>query len=271
MVLSWEFSTKYHTLARAVTLAPSTSAPAGSPWSGSSNAPNSWEIDVPLALARNRRAVIRGGMPEICRACSRIPRGLTATLALVLALVDAPCFVSAQTSVSVEYRTKASFLAKFPSFIDWPESAFSSATAPFLICVVGDFRFGTVLAEFARNTLPHGRRVDVRWPRKDGELRNCQILFVSDSEASRYIKILQIVQGAGILTVGETADFLVRGGMMSFSFQHEALQFEVDLGAANKAHLRVSSRLLALARRVVNNPESSHHEATAEVTSREVK
>jgi hypothetical protein len=271
VVLSWEFPTEYPEVDRAVTLVPSTSVPAGSPWSGISNAPNSWEIDVPLAFGPNRKIVMRGRMPAVCHDCCRIRRGLTARLALVLVLVGAPCFVSAQSSVSAEYRTKASFLAKFPSFIDWPESAFSSAEAPFLICVVGDFRFGTALAEFARNTLPHGRRVDVRWPRKDAELRNCQILFVSNSEVSRYIKILQIVQGAGILTVGETADFLVRGGMMSFSFQHEALQFEVDLGAANKAHLRVSSRLLALAHRVVNNPESSNHGATAEVTVQEVK
>jgi hypothetical protein len=41
----------------------------------------------------------------------------------------------AQSSVAAEYRTKASFLATFPSFIEWPESAFSSAEAPFVVCV----------------------------------------------------------------------------------------------------------------------------------------
>jgi hypothetical protein len=58
--------------------------------------------------------------------------------------------------------------------------------------------------------------------------------------------------GTGVLTVGETPDFLSVGGMLSFSFKNDSLQFEVNLVAVNEAHLRVSSKLLALARRVVN-------------------
>jgi hypothetical protein len=90
---------------------------------------------------------------------------------------------------------------------------------------------------------------------KDPELRSCHILFVSQSQAKRYAKVLQAVQGANVLTVGETPDFLSAGGAFTFSFQNEALQFDVNLLAANDAHLKVSSRLLA--RRVVNQTESS--------------
>jgi hypothetical protein len=175
----------------------------------------------------------------------------------IVVLLLAAHSVAAQDSVSLEYRNKASFLATFPSFIDWPGDAFPAAGTPFLVCVVGDFRFGTYLAEVTRSTAPHGRRVEVRWVHKDQELRSCHILFISRSESKRYAKVLQLVQGADVLTVGETPDFLSAGGALSFSFQNETLQFEVNLIAANDAHLRVSSRLLALARRVVNNPEAS--------------
>jgi hypothetical protein len=161
------------------------------------------------------------------------------------------------TTVTKEYRTKATFLATFPSFIDWPEDAFPAGTSPFLVCVVGDFQFGTSLAEFTRSSFPHGRRVEVRWVHKDSELRECHILFVSRSEAKRYAKVLQLVQGADVLTVGETSDFLSAGGALSFAFQNESLQFEVNLPAARDAHLRVSSKLLALARRVVGRPETT--------------
>jgi len=175
----------------------------------------------------------------------------------IVLLLMAGHSVTAQSSVALEYRNKASFLATFPSFIDWPGNAFPAAEAPFLVCVLGDFQFGTYLAEVTRSTAAHGRRVEVRWVHKDQELRNCHILFVSRSESKRYAKVLQVVQGADVLTFGETPDFLSAGGALSFSFLNEALQFEVNLVAANDAHLRVSSRLLALARRVVNNPESS--------------
>lgn len=115
------------------------------------------------------------------------------------------------------------------------------------------------LLRYSKGTVlcPIGRRVEVRWVHKDQELRSCHILFVSRSESKRYARVLQVVQGADVLTVGETPDFLSTGGALSFTFENEVLQFEVNLVAANDAHLRVSSRLLALARRVVNNPEAS--------------
>lgn len=99
-------------------------------------------------------------------------------------LLAAPSVV-AQLTVPLEYRNKASFLATFPSFIDWPGEAFQTAKAPFVVCVMGDFRFGTYLAEITRSTTPHGRRTEVRWVHKDPELRSCHILFVGQSEAKR--------------------------------------------------------------------------------------
>jgi YfiR/HmsC-like len=160
--------------------------------------------------------------------------------------------VTAQNSKPTEYRSKAHFLATFPSFVEWPEIAFPSKDSPFLICVRGDFSFGTSLAELARDASPHGKRVEVRWVHNDQELRSCHIAFISRSESKRYAKLLQLLDGSGVLTVGETPDFLERGGAISFSFEGEALQFEVNLVAADSAHLKINSRLLTLARRVVN-------------------
>ena len=102
-------------------------------------------------------------------------------------------------------QTKASYLATFPSFIEWPETAFASE-APFLVCVIGDFRFGTALAEL--------RGIHPLWPAdrrslgaQERGLKELSLLFVSNSEAKSYARILKIVQGAGILTVGETRIF----------------------------------------------------------------
>jgi hypothetical protein len=92
---------------------------------------------------------------------------------------------------------------------------------------------------------------------KDDELRECNFLFVSSSESKRYAKVLQSVQGADVLTVGETSDFLSAGGALSFFFDDRALQFEVNLVTVSEAHLHVSSRLLALARHVVGKPEEA--------------
>jgi hypothetical protein len=177
---------------------------------------------------------------------------VTLNLGVVLALVLMPASLGAQKTSSPEYQAKANFLAKFPIFIEWPEAALPLAHAPFLICVFGDFPFGTALAEKTRGTVAHERHVEIRWIRKEQELRSCQILFVSRSQQKRYSQVLEVVRGQSVLTVGETTEFLDAGGIVSFAMQEETLQFEVNLAEANKAHLRISSQMLALARRVAS-------------------
>jgi hypothetical protein len=174
-----------------------------------------------------------------------------------VALMLSAAIIAPQETVSSEYQSKAAFLSQFPNFIEWPDGVFSGPQSPFAICVFGNFSFGTTLAEATRSEMFHGRRLEVRWIRKIPEVRKCQILFVSRSEATRYVQVLAAVANERVLTVGETADFLKVGGAVCFSFERETLQFEVNLAAASGAGLKVSSRLLSLARRVVSSPEAA--------------
>jgi hypothetical protein len=175
---------------------------------------------------------------------------LAVTVCLLLPLQ--PAWAQA-ANPTTEYRAKATFLANFKNFVEWPLEAFPSDQAPLLICVVGDFSFGPSLADITGSVSLHGRRVEVRWERKEKEeeLRACHILFVSRSEAKQYGRVLAFVRGASVLTVGETPDFLSNGGAVSFTLEQGVLQFDVSLGAANDAHLKISSRMLALAQHVV--------------------
>jgi len=165
--------------------------------------------------------------------------------------------IAAQETASAEYQVKAEFLSQFPNFVEWPDSAFAAAKSPFAICVFGDFSFGTSLAGATRKETFHGRKLEVRWVRRTPDLRACQILFVSRSEAARYGQVLAAIANQQVLTVGETSDFLRAGGALCFSFEKDVLQFEVNLAAASGAGLKMNSRLLALAKRVVNFPEAS--------------
>lgn len=193
---------------------------------------------------------------RICFSTYKLFRFALVFLSLAGMLFPVPSS-SAQQSKVTEYRAKANFLAVFPNFIEWPADAFSSEQAPLLICVFGDFSFGTSLAEMTRGASIRGRQVEVRWARKEQELRACQILFVSRSENKHYAKILKAIQGASVLTVGETPDFLASGGVIDFLAGEDKLQFEVNLGAANDARLTISSNMLALARHVINRTEAA--------------
>jgi hypothetical protein len=176
---------------------------------------------------------------------------------MALSLLFAPLPLPAQTPASVEYRAKANYLANFPSFVEWPVEALPPANAALLVCVFGEFSFGTSLAELTRGTTVHDRRLEIRWVRKVQEVSACQILFVSRSVQKRYDEVLAAVRDKMVLTVGETPEFFDAGGMLTFFSQHGTIQFDVNLAAANKAHLKISSQLLALARRVVNRAEDA--------------
>jgi hypothetical protein len=150
-----------------------------------------------------------------------------------------------------EYRAKASFLAAFPKFIEWPADAFPSKEAPLVLCVFGHFAFGTSLAELTLGASIRGRHIEVRWLHREQDLRTCHILFVSGSESKNYGSIFKALKGASVLTVGQTPDFLTSGGTIEFLVEAERLQFEVNMGAATDARLNISANMLALARHVV--------------------
>jgi hypothetical protein len=81
---------------------------------------------------------------------------------------------------------------------------------------------------------------------------SCRILVVSRQEKKRYAKIIEQLQGASVLTLRETADFMAAGGMVTMLLRSGTkVQFEVNLDATDKARLKISAGLLSLARRVV--------------------
>jgi hypothetical protein len=154
-----------------------------------------------------------------------------------------------------ENEAKAKFLANAPAFVEWPASVFAGPKAPLLICVYGDFSFGTALAEITRATLSRGRRLEVRWVRSEQNPTGCQVLFVTRSVAKTYGKVLQSVKDVGSLTIGEDDEFLKAGGMLAVEPNGRSLTFDVNIDAVTREHLKISSQLLALARRVLHDAE----------------
>jgi uncharacterized protein DUF4154 len=161
-------------------------------------------------------------------------------------------------SDSARHEAKAKFLAAAAEFVEWPASTFPTPATPFELCVYGDFSFGISLAELTRTAQINGHRIEVKWVRKDEELSGCQLLFVSRSAAKRYEKVLGSLRNATTLTIGEGPEFLPAGGMLSVEMGPTGLAFDVNLDAVSSGHLKISSQMLSLARRIVRRTESAH-------------
>jgi hypothetical protein len=72
------------------------------------------------------------------------------------------------------------------------------------------------------------------------------MLFVPRSESSHIEQILAAV-GKGVVTVGETDDFLDRGGMISLPTDRNRVRLRIAPSTLRAANLTVSSKLLRVA------------------------
>lgn len=178
----------------------------------------------------------------------RVPfgqRSIICRLAL-LALASAAGSV-AEAPVADEYAVKAAFLFNFVKFVEWPAETFKGPGDPIAICVLGQNPFGTALETLVRNKTVADRAFVVREVSNAPDALQCQIIFVSASEQGRVRSILQQLRSHSILTVGEADDFTASGGIIKFKLKGGRVRIEIDPDAAERAKLRISSKLLSLA------------------------
>lgn len=197
------------------------------------------------------RSTKRDGRALVARQVGAISGALLLVLGAVWPVRAAP------QGIAQEYLWKANFLAKSASFVEWQSDSPLRTANSFRWCVYGNFSFGTALAEVTRDLVVDGKRAEVKWVHKEAELAGCQIVFVSRSEEKHYAKILDASRPGRALTVGETATFLDAGGMVALLMDGKTPQFEVNLEPVTASKLKLSARMLSLARRVVNQTTSA--------------
>jgi hypothetical protein len=148
--------------------------------------------------------------------------------------------------VSLEYEVKAAFLLNFTKFIEWPPSAFAGPEAPLVICIAGDDPFGHALDQIVEGEAVNGHRIAVERVRTDQQ-KTCHVLY---SANNRSASTPLMAGGPGVLTVGEGDEFIRQGGIIGFVIENRHVRFAVNVKAAANAGLKVSSKLLSVAKSV---------------------
>jgi len=146
-----------------------------------------------------------------------------------------------------EYQVKAAFLYNFAKFVEWPSQSFKSPSDPILIGVLGKNPFGDALAEAVAGKKLGARAFQVREIGDIQQATRCQILFVSSSERKHLAPLFARIGNAAVLTVGETENFALEGGIINFKIQAGSIRLQVNVEAARKQQLRISAKLLSLA------------------------
>jgi hypothetical protein len=173
---------------------------------------------------------------------------LTATLLIVSQLVFAFQVVNGDQDASTEYMVKAACIYNFALFVDWPAGVFLRNDSPIVIGIVGADPFGPVLERAVMNRTAKGRPLVVRRLGVEPGIRECQMLFISESETHRLPKIMEFVKDVPILTIGEADTFSRLGGLIALVLENKKVGLQINASATRKAHLNISSKLLTLAK-----------------------
>jgi hypothetical protein len=149
---------------------------------------------------------------------------------------------------SVEYPVKLAFLYNFTKFVEWPAQSYRDAGAPLVICVVGNDPFSPDLERQLRTRTVEGHGVEVRTLGTTDTLDVCHMVFIPMTANEQAARIVKGLDGTSTLTVGETAGFAASGGIINLMVEGNTIHIEVNLTAADRAGLKISSKLLSIAK-----------------------
>jgi hypothetical protein len=153
-----------------------------------------------------------------------------------------------------EYRVKAAFLYKFASYVEWPPRVFDRPESPFVFGVSGADALGEELGQVVVGHSVGGRPVLIRKLRRGDSVEGLHILFVGGTDGGRPAEVIASAKGKPVLTVTESADVFALGSIINFVIVDDKVRFDVALHEAELCNLRVSARLLTVARKVLAGP-----------------
>jgi hypothetical protein len=162
-------------------------------------------------------------------------------------LVLWPAMSFAQTSGEVEAKVKSAFLLNFARYVEWPTNSFMNSNSPVVIGVLTPDPLGRHLDSTVERKTVERRPVQIERSQNISGLTNCHVIFISMPERARLAGILRQIGDRSILTVSDMDHFTSAGGMIQLKKKQNTMRFDINREAAEKVHLKVSSKLLKLA------------------------
>ena len=146
-----------------------------------------------------------------------------------------------------EESLKAAIILAIVNYVEWPDKALPTGKAPFTVCVLGEAPLPleeTIREQQSDTTVLRGIEVDPQ---------SCRVVYISRSEEGRLPDILGRLEGTGVLTVSDIEGFMEKGGMIELVKGENKFRFHINLDAASRENLKVSSQLAKLAHKITHH------------------
>lgn len=186
--------------------------------------------------------------------------GILCALGLWLGLTPTPAIASPEGNpgrldpeIRPEYEARAHFLMLFAKYTRWPEEVLPPGEGPFLVAVIGEDPFGMALKAL-EGLRVQGRKVVVRRYRSTADYRRCHLLYFPNGEERHFNPLREALTSHSVLTFGESTRFLEAGGAIQLFSEAGRLRFNVNRDTLTRAHLRVETQVLSLAKQVLPAP-----------------
>lgn len=157
-------------------------------------------------------------------------------------------FLMSSTNVSTklytdtqEYELKAAFIYRFIDYVEWNKT---NNLKMFEIAVLSESPITEMLIEIGRDKKAKNKNMDVREYYDLNDIDFCDILFVSKNYNSPIETVISKFGNKNILIITEQSGYCAKGAQINFLVLENKLKFEVNLNAAKRAGLKISSQLL---------------------------
>lgn len=170
-----------------------------------------------------------------------------------LLLLLVPCLAYGQGLPKAKPSdVEAAFLRNFAHYVTWPANAFADDHSPWQICILGSSTFGDALEKTLSGRAEQGRSFEIHRADTMDELPRCQIVVVAHPASEQRREALDRLKNQPVLTVGDAPGFLQEGGIIRFEVS-DHVDFSVNLGQARAASLKIPTKMLEIAREVLDN------------------
>lgn len=167
-------------------------------------------------------------------------------IALTLGLGVSPAIAD---TGQLELKVKSAFIYNFTKYITWPVSETNKPQTLLSVCVAKNSDIFELVEETIDGKVSIGRTVEVSLVRDRTALSGCDLVYAQDTRIAQEWR--DELSAYGIVTIGEGGNFVDEGGVFGFVVLDGKMRFEINLAKAEKKGLKISSKLLSLAQRVV--------------------
>jgi hypothetical protein len=181
---------------------------------------------------------------------SRLSCAVAATVCLSL---TADSYAQSATAAALT----SAFLYNFAKFTEWPADALAPGQR-LALCVLGDNAVAGALEQTIRGHAIESHELTVELLKPDASARACHLLYVSGLDEKRSLQLIDSLKTAPVLTASDADRFAELGGVAQLVLENGRMRFTINVTAAQRARLQLSSKLLSLARIIKDEQHVQH-------------